>query len=153
MKLYLFLFSIFLLLLDQLSKFYIARYFYNETNVKLLPFLNIYYSENYGVAFSFLQSTNYLIIIASSLLIIILMFLFLQKSSDLTSKIGYTMIICGAIGNLIDRIRLGYVIDFISFHISNFFNFAIFNFADSFITIGVILIIIHELFYKKATCK
>lgn len=153
MKIYLFLLAIILLILDQASKYYVATYFGTSKFLTLLPFLSIYYSENYGVAFSFLQNFNHLFISLFSIFIISYMSFCLKRCSSIFTLLGYTMIISGAIGNLLDRIRLGYVIDFIFFHISDIFSFAIFNLADSFITIGVILIIFYEFLYKLPPCK
>lgn len=153
MKIYLFLFAITLLILDQVSKYYISTHFDTSKFLNILPFLSIYYSQNYGVAFSFLQNSNHLFISLFSIFIIIFMAFCLNKSKSRFTLLGYTMIISGAVGNLLDRIRLGYVVDFIFFHISNIFNFAIFNLADSFITIGVLLIIFYEFLYKLPSCK
>lgn len=153
MSIYLILFSIVLLTTDQLSKLYVAKYFSEGGSIKILPFLNLYYSENYGIAFSFFQNINSFIISLFSFTIMCFMLVFLKKSVCYMAKIGYIMIFSGAMGNLIDRVRLGYVIDFIYFHINDVFNFAIFNFADSFITIGVIIIFIQEFFYHNSSCK
>lgn len=147
------LFTFLLILLDQSSKYYIIQHFNNGQIFNILPFLAIYYRQNSGIAFSFLQNTNSIIISILALIIIIYLLYNLKTSKSKLASIGYCCIIGGALGNLLDRIKFGYVIDFIFFHINNIFNFAIFNLADSFITIGIIFIILSEFLYKNSSCK
>lgn len=118
----------FLALLDQISKWLV---------VKHLP-----YTQNTGIAFGI--PIPYYILMALTIILIIFIIYFAQKELDLTAKvsrIGTAFIIGGALGNLIDRLANGYVVDFISV-----WKWPNFNLADSLITIGVLLLII---FYGK----
>ncbi|WDI78669.1 signal peptidase II [Candidatus Purcelliella pentastirinorum] len=112
--------------------------------IELFSFLNLFYVRNYGIAFSLLSSNStfeYWLIIIISVLIIFIIFIKLYISDIYNNKLIISMlfILSGAIGNLINRIINGYVIDFIDLHIKNY-HFATFNFADFFICFGVFLL-------------
>lgn len=92
------------------------------------------YAENTGVAFSFLSNSRWLIVAANLILIAaVLTYLFARKPRSRLLRLGLCMVAAGGIGNLIDRIALGYVIDFIEL---TFMRFAVFNFADICVTVG-----------------
>ena len=136
--------------LDQASKFYVINYLnQNGLEIYLTSFLNIQLIWNNGIAFGLLSFENnfYYHFITFLILIVIIILLFFIKDLDLNSYF-YSMIIGGALGNLIDRFRYHSVPDFIDFHISNFHWF-VFNIADIFISLGVFCLIIAEIFYKK----
>lgn len=140
---------IILLLLDQYSKIAITNLLAPGEAINLAPFLALHYSRNTGIAFSLLEQNSAWLLSLSTGLIIAFLAYMLAKSTQLLSIIGYVLIIAGALGNLCDRLRLGYVVDFIYFHVPNIFRFAVFNLADSFITIGAICIITHEVLKPK----
>ena len=99
--------------------------------------------RNTGAGFSILTDhTEFLS--AVSLLAVIALIYMLRKEKSVLTRISYLMIIAGAIGNLIDRFRLGYVVDFLDFYIFGY-DFPVFNVADSFITIGCFLLILINL--------
>jgi signal peptidase II len=78
------------------------------------------------------------------------LFLWSRSPKDqVWAQLGYAFVVGGAVGNLIDRLRFGHVVDFILFHTPNW-SFAVFNFADSFITIGAALIVLQELLDMRA---
>ncbi|MCZ2203505.1 signal peptidase II [Bartonella sp. A05] len=134
--------------LDQAIKYWVMHTIPLETEISLLPFVSLYHVHNSGIAFSFLSSFHYMGIIALTL-IIILFLLYLWKNTKHTkilSRFGIVLIIGGALGNLIDRIRFHYVIDYILFYIDGVFSFAIFNLADASITFGTIAIMADELY-------
>lgn len=134
-----------LIALDQLSKYWVEANLPLQQPVDLLPVLALFRTYNTGIAFSLLAGTGDLFLIAISLAICGFV-LWLWARSDTGqnwARFGYAFVIGGALGNLIDRLRLGHVIDFILFHTGNW-SFAVFNLADSFITIGAALIIINE---------
>ena len=142
------IFSIFLI--DQVSKYYIINIFkfQNET-IYLSSFLNLQLIWNEGIAFGLLSFENdlYYNSITFVIIIVILILLFLIKNDDQYSYF-YSIIVGGALGNLIDRIRYSSVPDFIDFHISNFHWF-VFNIADIFVSLGVICLIVAEIFFNK----
>lgn len=147
-----------LLTIDQYSKSLVVQALTINQQIDMLPFLSLHYSKNTGIAFSLLEQHSPLWLICGAALII--SFICYRLYSSLASQsrhgsnerlttIGYILILAGALGNLCDRVRLGYVIDFIYFHIDNVFRFAIFNLADSFISIGAACIIVNELCKPK----
>ncbi|WP_273722373.1 signal peptidase II [Bartonella sp. AU18XJBT] len=133
--------------LDQVVKYWVMHNVPLGTEISLIPFLSLYHVRNSGIAFSFFSSFSHLGIIAITMIVIIFL-LWLWKNTEYNKplmRFGLILIIGGAIGNLIDRIRFHHVTDYILFHIDDIFYFAIFNLADSFITLGVIAILIEEL--------
>ncbi|EJF97212.1 signal peptidase II [Bartonella taylorii] len=132
---------------DQAIKYWVMHNMPLGTAQPLLPFLSLYHVRNSGIAFSFFSSFSHWGLIAITFVIIVFL-LWLWKNIEYNkslTRFGLTLIIGGAIGNLIDRIRFHHVTDYILFHIDDIFYFAIFNLADSFITLGVIAILIEEL--------
>lgn len=145
-----FFFVVLLVMMDQLSKFFVVSFLKGQSPYILIEgFLSFYYIENRGAAFGILQNSQLLFSIITIVVLLGLMIYLIKnyKSSSLATKISLTLIIAGAIGNFIDRLRLKYVIDFISFRMFGH-DFAVFNLADSFIVIGtiivMILVILHE---------
>ena len=136
------IFGIIFLLIDQLSKGLISLYIPLNESIKLTNFLSITYVQNIGAAFSILQGARWLFIILGIIALNII-YIFFIKDKKLTNFeiIIYALMLSGITGNIIDRVLYGYVIDFIDITL---FNFAIFNFADSFIVISVILLVVFK---------
>ncbi len=142
-------FIIFLIfLLDRVTKLYVI--FLNEKNLEPnlfnTKFLNIYLIWNEGIAFGLFSSIedsiyNFLTFL---ILVLIIILIFMIIRSEGLKKYSLLLIIGGALGNIYDRVFYAAVPDFIDFHIGNFHWF-IFNVADIFITLGVILMIIIEI--------
>jgi signal peptidase II len=130
----------FIVILDQLTKFFISR---NLTLHQSLPLIkNIFHLtliHNTGAVFGILKGHNFIFIILSSVIIILIIY-YSYKTNDFNEEILLVLILGGAVGNLIDRLVFGYVIDFIDFRI-----WPSFNIADSAISLGVILLIIYYL--------
>ena len=134
------LFSIIFLLIDQISKGLINLYMNVNESIKLFNLLSLTYVHNTGAAFSMLEGARWLFIILGIIALnVIFIFFIKDKKLNNFEIITYSLLLSGILGNLIDRFLYGYVIDFIDI---NLFNFAIFNFADSFMVIGVILLMI-----------
>ncbi len=140
--------GVLLIVLDQLVKHWITGYFTTGGRIdSAVPIvgniLELIYVKNTGVAFSFLQGQAILyVLIAIAVAVIGWLYWRNRNTGSLLLKVTFGLIIGGALGNLIDRLRLGYVVDFIHFQIPAInFNFAVFNVADSGISIGVILLI------------
>ena len=134
--------------LDRLTKLYVIYLdkINNGSEILVSKFLNIYLIWNEGIAFGLLsfEKDNLYNILTALIIIIILVLLVLITRSTGLKKYSLTMITGGALGNVFDRIYSKAVPDFIDFHVGNFHWF-IFNIADIFITIGVILMIFLEL--------
>ncbi|MBT5955007.1 signal peptidase II [bacterium] len=136
--------AIFLLVLsDQISKM-IAENFLSTVSLKpILPFINFVLVHNYGAAYGIFQNQKVFLIIVSSLVIFFCFYFRHSLAPSKLSRIGLSFLIAGAIGNLIDRCVYGYVIDFIHTPLV-----PVFNFADAFIDIGIVFLLI-DLFYSK----
>ena len=134
--------------LDRLTKLYVIYLdkINNGSEILVSKFLNIYLIWNQGIAFgllSFEKDNLYNILTALIIIIILVLFVLITRSTGL-KKYSLTMITGGALGNVFDRIYSKAVPDFIDFHVGDFHWF-IFNIADIFITIGVILMLFLEL--------
>ncbi len=136
--------TVILVIVDQIVKFLVSTYL---NYIDVIPkFLYLSLEKNYGVAFSMLWNNRLLILIISLLLILFLIYLlnkdYLSKGkNNKLLNVTYGLLFGGILGNLIDRIVRGYVIDYIGVYIFNY-KFPVFNLADSFIMVGVILMII-----------
>jgi signal peptidase II len=133
------------IVIDQGIKWLVESQLTFEELVPVLPFLGLYRTWNFGVAFSFLEDFGPLALIAMTILIIAFVsWLWSRAGADRRfARFGFALIIGGAIGNLIDRVFLGHVIDYILFHTS-VWSFAVFNFADALISAGAGFILIQE---------
>lgn len=129
--------------LDQFVKYMIVNNFsLYESKAIINNFFNITYIRNYGAGFSIFQNETIFLVIISIIAIILLGYLIIKsKKEESIYRFSYLLILSGALGNLIDRIRLTYVVDFLDFNILGY-DFPIFNVADCFITIGCFLLII-----------
>lgn len=129
--------------LDQATKYAAVKYLKNkEPQVIVKKFLNFHYVENSGAAFGILQHKKVFFIIMTSIVIIYIAYFLFKNSHNLNKwmEIFLVMLMGGAIGNLIDRIRLGYVIDFISVRLGKGYNFPVFNIADISIVVATFCI-------------
>ncbi len=141
-----------IVLIDQITKLAAIKYLKgNKPFIIIEDFFQLYYVENTGAAFGIFKNGRYFFIIISILVIIFVAFFVFKyfNSLILTMKIALSMFIGGAIGNLIDRIRLGYVVDFLSFRLPWGYDFPVFNIADTFIVISTIFIMVMLLFSKQ----
>ena len=143
-----------LVLLDQVTKMMITYYLQPYHSLTVIPgFFNLTHIYNPGGAFGFLADSDPMlrkvIFLFVSLLAVGLILWYYMKtpSSYLFLSSAFAMIFGGAIGNLVDRIRLGKVVDFLDFYVGTF-HWPAFNVADSAITIGIGIFILHLLFKK-----
>ena len=131
--------------LDQWIKYLVETRLALHEQVDILPFLALYRTYNTGVAFSMLSSFGDTGLIVVSLAVVaFVLYLATRSTADQwLARIGFALIVGGAIGNLIDRAVYGHVIDYILFH-TPVWSFAVFNLADAFITIGAIMVLAEE---------
>ena len=128
-------------LADRISKHLIVSSLKVGKSVTIIKnFFSITLAKNTGIAFSLLEGKIGIIILLT-ILVILLLLEMLKKENKEKEKICYAVIIGGAIGNLLDRLLYGYVIDFLDFKIFGY-DYPIFNIADSCIVIGIILLLI-----------
>lgn len=138
--------------IDQLSKYVIAHTFAWGESLTLTPFFDLVCAHNTGAAFSLLNNQpgwqrGFFIVLASIASVVILALLRRGYGSTLT-RYGLSLVLGGALGNLIDRVVLGYVVDFLSFHIGGY-AWPAFNIADSAITVGAVLLLWDNLKQKN----
>ena len=142
--------SAFVVLADQVTKAYIIRHFGEFEFTRILPILDITRMHNVGAAFSFLASASgwqRWVFIGLAVIVsigITVWLLRLPRSTHVLLAAGLALVLGGALGNVIDRIRLGHVIDFIHFHWDRAY-FPAFNVADSAITVGAALLLLDAL--------
>ena len=146
-----FIIIIFIFFVDRISKIYLLNLYESGTDVDfyILPYLNICLVMNTGVGFGLFDSESnnfyhFLTFIIGVINLVLILLLFKQNSIN---KYFISLILGGSLGNFFDRIYYSFVPDFLDFHIENFHWF-IFNIADIFITIGLICLIIAEIFAK-----
>lgn len=130
---------------DQWIKYLVETRLVMQQAVEVLPFLALYRTYNTGIAFSMFSSVGDtgLIVLSLAVVAFVLFLAFRTEPGQWLARLGFTLIIGGAIGNLIDRAVYGHVIDYILFH-TPVWSFAVFNLADTFITIGAGLVILEE---------
>lgn len=131
------------LVIDQMIKMLVTMKLKLYQKIILVPnFFKIYYVKNDGAAFSSFAGMRYLLIIISIVMFFLLYrYISKNKITNKFSIISLGMILGGLVGNLVDRLLYGSVIDYISFSLFNY-SFAVFNFADIGIVIGVIILLI-----------
>lgn len=140
--------SVIFIVLDQLAKWAVAATLAASAPVTVIPgIFQLTYVENTGAAFSSFDGQRWFLIIVTGLVILGLLYLMLFHHIRNRFVIWcLSGIIAGGIGNLIDRIFHGYVIDYIQL---TFIDFAIFNFADCLVVVGVVLLLVYLLFFHK----
>ncbi len=138
-----------IVIVDQATKYFAQNHLqYVDTIPLIQDVFHLTYRRNTGAAFSIMRDKQTLLIAMTSIIIIILIWYLLKITDDsdvVLLKIPLTFIIGGALGNLIDRIKLNYVIDFFDF---NLINYPVFNIADIFIVVGTFLLAYAVIFKK-----
>ncbi len=134
--------------LDQLSKLIIVNTYVLGQFTAVTSWFNIVRVHNSGAAFSFLADAGgwqrWFFIGLGVAVIAYLSFLISRHARQTWFSLAATLIIAGAIGNTIDRVSYGYVVDFIDWHVSGW-HWPAFNFADSFVTVGAVLFVLDEI--------
>lgn len=144
--------TVLIIIADQVSKYFAIHYLSDEQPIILLPWLNLILAHNTGAAFSLLNHAGGwqqwlfggIAIVVS---IVILIWLYSLQAKDIWTAIGLSLILGGALGNLIDRIYRGFVVDFIDFHVQQW-HWPVFNVADSAICIGAFILVV-TVFFKR----
>ncbi len=138
--------------LDQLSKYFVLNEVLGEQiMIEITPFFNLVRAWNTGVSFSLFNDYGNLGTVLLSVVagvIIIALLVWLKDEQNRLSQAALGMIIGGAIGNVIDRVRLGAVFDFLDFYIMDF-HWPAFNVADSFICVGAAILIVQSILSEK----
>lgn len=131
-------------IVDQIAKAIAEAWLPIGEAIDILPILTLYRVYNTGIAFSMLaDSGTALIVITLAISVIVVIFWARSHDGGLVASAGFALILGGAIGNLIDRLRFGYVIDFLLLHVGDRTLF-VFNLADAALTLGpVLLVLVH----------
>ena len=138
---------------DQLTKFLVVQNIPLYSHVPAIPGLfRLTYVQNHGAAFSILQNQQWLFLAMFLVLTAAIVYDFAKKSMPFTKLERWLIVLlyAGGLGNMIDRIRLGYVVDMIELE---FMTFPVFNVADCFITCSCILLLLHLVFFNKEFWK
>lgn len=151
--LYMSLFALGIVGLDQVTKHLTVANIPLFADVAFIPgILKLTNVRNTGAAFSLLQGKQWLFVLVFAILTVLTVYEYFKKPLPFTTLERWCIaaIYGGGLGNVIDRVRLGYVVDMIE---TEFMTFPVFNVADCFITCGCILLLVHILFFNKAFWK
>lgn len=132
--------SLLILIIDQIVKWYVVAHIKLGMTVPFIPhILSLSNIRNYGAAWSMFQGQQLMLFVISIVALIVLLVFLKKNQHDPLLALGIALMIGGTLGNFIDRIRLGYVVDMFTL---DFINFPIFNVADCALTVGVIILVI-----------
>lgn len=135
-----------LLGIDLLLKYLVSTYL---TTVNIIDnFFSLTYVLNDGAAFSLFASRIYLLILIAIICLFFIIYELKNNLDDRMLSIGYSLALAGLLGNFLDRLIDGYIIDYLSFKILGY-NYPIFNFADILIVVGIIIVIIKEILKER----
>lgn len=140
-----------LLAIDQISKYLAILHLKGQDEIVLIKnWLHLTYVENSGAAFGIMQHATLFFTLITLFVVFGILYYLLKNGNNVDSfyKIILVIIMAGAIGNLIDRIRFNYVVDFIFTPLGGLYDFPVFNFADIYITLSAIVIIVYTLFFE-----
>lgn len=137
---------------DQLTKYLAVMFLRPVDTVPIIKdVLHLTYDENPGAAFGMLKNNRWVFMVISVVAIVaMLVYLIRRKPTSILEGLSIAFIVGGGIGNMIDRVLLGYVVDFVDFRL---INFAIFNVADSFVCIGAGLLMLYVIRLTIAEVK
>ena len=147
------LFSAVIVAIDQLTKFLVVENIPLYADVPLLPgVVQLTYAQNTGAAFSILQGQQWLFALIFAVFTAAILWAYFKKAFPFSKFEWFCIaaVYAGGLGNMIDRLRLGYVVDMIE---TQFIDFPVFNVADSFITCGCIALMVSLIFFNKAFWK
>lgn len=137
-------------ILDQLSKYMAVHFLQGTDGIDLIPgVFRLTYLENRGAAFGVLQGQQWFFYIITAVILVVVVLVYVRIPAGrkfLPLQICAVFIVSGALGNLIDRVRLGYVVDFFYFEL---IDFPVFNVADIFVTVSAVLLAVLLLLYYK----
>ena len=135
-----------LLGIDLLLKYLVSTYL---TTVNIIDnFFSLTYVLNDGAAFSLFASRIYLLILIAIICLFFIIYELKNNLDDRVLSIGYSLVLAGLLGNFLDRLIDGYIIDYLSFKILGY-NYPIFNFADILIVVGIVIVIIKEILKER----
>jgi signal peptidase II len=140
--------------LDQLAKWFVTGplQLREVGQVVLLPIFNLTYTENNGISLGLLNATNPVgrwMLVALTAAIAIGVAYWIGKEKSRVDQLALGMVLGGALGNILDRVRFGYVVDFADLHFGDFRPFLVFNVGDAAISIGVVILLLRAFLTRK----
>lgn len=146
--------ALFIFAADQISKYVITYPLQLQQRrvIELLPFFDLRWVENYGVSMGFLTASTdtgrwLLVAMTAGIALFVGIWMWREKRRD--DSLALSLVLGGALGNIVDRSRHGYVVDFADFHIGEWRPFLVFNVADAAITVGVLLLLLRALLTRE----
>lgn len=132
--------------LDQWIKWLVVSSMALYETIPVAPFLSLHHTRNTGIAFSFMSGFDEtaMVVFTTAVMLFIMWLASRTEARQVFARLGFALIVGGALGNVIDRATLGYVVDYILVH-TDTWSFAVFNLADAFITVGAGLVILQEI--------
>ncbi|SMH35767.1 signal peptidase II [Mesorhizobium australicum] len=132
--------------LDQWIKQLVVANMELYERIDVMPMLSLYHTRNTGIAFSFLSGLDdtIMVVLTGVVMLFIVWLAAKAEPHQHLARTGFALIVGGALGNIIDRSTLGYVVDYVLFHTQTW-SFAVFNLADAFISVGAALVVLQEI--------
>ena len=147
------------LLLDQLAKWVVTGPLALNRlgdQLVLLPIFNFTYTQNQGISLGLLNATNPVgrwLLVAMTAAIAVAVAVWITREKNRVDQIALGMVLGGALGNILDRVRFGFVVDFADLHFGDFRPFLVFNVGDAAISIGVVILLLHAFLSRKDAPK
>ena len=143
------------LIVDQFVKYWVTGPMgidYPGAELNLLPVFTLRFVQNFGVSLGLLQAGSEVArwaLVAMTAIIATGVAVWIRRETQKPELIGLGLVLGGALGNIIDRVRFGYVVDYADFHVFGYSPFLVFNIADAAISIGVVILLVRALFTAK----
>ena len=147
--------ALLILLADQFTKWLVTvpLQLQSVRQIVLLPFFNLTWTENRGISLGLLNATSETarwLLVAMTAAIAIAIAIWIIRERRVGDQLALGLVLGGAIGNIMDRSRFGYVVDFADLHFGNFRPFLVFNVADAAISIGVVILLLRAFLFRPA---
>lgn len=143
------------LIVDQFVKYWVTGPMgidYPGAELNLLPVFTLRFVQNFGVSLGLLQAGSEFArwaLVAMTAIIATGVAVWIRRETQKPELIGLGLVLGGALGNIVDRVRFGYVVDYADFHVFGYSPFLVFNIADAAISIGVVILLVRALFTPK----
>lgn len=147
--------AIAVLIVDQFVKYWVTGPMgidYPGAELNLLPFFTLRFVQNFGVSLGLLQAGSEFArwaLVAMTAIIATGVAVWIRRETQKPELLGLGLVLGGALGNIVDRVRFGYVVDYADFHVFGYSPFLVFNIADAAISIGVVILLVRALFTPK----